>query len=207
MPQQSNGARPSRRDDPQGLHDILDTVRDRADGGEGAETRLGDVLDAFGRRSHGPLLFVPGFIALAPTGAIPGVGIACAAVVLVVAVQLMLSPERPWIPQRLRRLSLSSSRLQRGAVLAKKTMGAIDRVLSPRLTWFFDYGGGRLIAAQCVVMAALMVPFAFVPFAAAAPGLAITLFGLAVTARDGIAAAVASGVAALSLALAGYLFL
>jgi hypothetical protein len=78
----------------------------------------------------------------------------------------------------------------------------IDWVTRPRLSWLTEGAFTYAIAAACVLIALVIPPLEFVPFAATAPAVAITLFGLGLIARDGAVMALAFGFSAASFFLA-----
>ncbi|NMM44058.1 exopolysaccharide biosynthesis protein [Rhodospirillaceae bacterium KN72] len=195
---------------PKNLSDLLDGVEDclQSDSsGTGTDQKptVGDALTAFGRRSHGPVLFLTGFLAAGPIGAIPGVTLATALLCLVVAGQMLLSPGAIWLPKRLTAIELTPEKGQAALRWARPVARTVDRLLKPRLSFLLDQPfllGGILLA---VGMSLLMIPFAFVPFAATVPALAIAAFGLALTSDDGLLALIAGAVAAGAVGLGVYL--
>ncbi len=176
------------------------------DGGERAEgprtVRLGALLDEVAGRAFGPLLLVPALLAILPViGAIPGMSVLTAGLLALIAGQALLGRRQPWMPARLRRLPVRRRPLAEGVTRAEPWLRRIDRVLRPRLTWM-TRGPGLLAAMLCVLaMAGLMVPLAVVPFGVMAPGTAVFLVALGVTAEDG-AWTLAGCLAALAAALA-----
>lgn len=64
----------------------------------------------------------------------------------------------------------------------------VDRLLRPRLTILTQGAGTYAIAALCLGIAATMPVMEMVPFSANAAGLALTVFGLSLVARDGLLA-------------------
>ena len=76
---------------------VIDRIEERTLGREHVATR--DVLDAFADRLFGPLLTVPGLIVVSPLGAIPGAPAFVAVLVVLVAGQLALGRDWPWMPR------------------------------------------------------------------------------------------------------------
>lgn len=185
------------------LSDLLDEL---SEGADGESVRLGDLLSGLGGRSHGPLLFAPAFFALMPTGAIPGVAIGAGVLILLVAIQSVISPNSLWLPQRLLDIELGREKVDASIRMARPVARILDKPLRPRLSALVD-GPMQIVAAVlCLAMGALMLPFAFIPFAAALPSAAVCAVGLALTARDGAAMVVALAATAAS-AVAAYEFL
>ncbi len=172
---------------------------------EKAETvSLEEILDAVGTRAYGPLLLVPGLLALAPTGAIPGMSLVTGTLILAVAGQLLLGRPRPWLPRRVLAFTVSRDLLikaiRRGQPYAKR----IDAILRPSLAHFTEFPATRAIALTAIVLALTMYPLALVPFAVAAPSAAVVLFALGLTARDG--RVVLAGFACAALAIAAFYY-
>lgn len=146
-----------------------------------------DVLCAIGRRSFGPMLLVAGLMTLAPLiGDIPGVPTLMALLVLLTAGQLLVGRQQFWLPGWLLRRSISRSAFARALPYLKKPAGWGDRLLRVRLPWLTGYRGSRLTALTGIAIALAMPPMEFIPFTANGAGLALTLLGLGLVARDGL---------------------
>ena len=184
------------------LEDLMDAIR--ADSGSSDEVSLAQIMQAVGTRAYGPLLLVPGLVALAPTGAVPGMSIVTGTIIFVVAIQLLFGRNEPWIPKRALEFSFSRdtllSALERGRPYARR----IDDFLKPSFTQVTDFPATRIIAIVAIALALSMFPLALVPFAVAIPSSAIVLFALGLTARDGRLIIAGFILAALALALLLY---
>ncbi|NYS61816.1 exopolysaccharide biosynthesis protein [Vreelandella salicampi] len=146
-----------------------------------------DVLTAAGRRSFGPMLLVAGLITLAPLiGDIPGMPTLMAAIVLLTAGQLLAGRDRFWLPQWLLRRHMTRKTFDKGLQRMKKPARWVDRWLRMRLPWLTGYWGSRLTALTALIIALAMPPMEFIPFSANGAGLALTLLGLGLVARDGV---------------------
>lgn len=180
------------------LTDILDRLGEAGEKhGDGDGTSLNDVLAEFEDRSLGVLVTVFGLIAAIPViGAIPGISIATATLILLAVLQtLSRSSGALRLPGRFGNKAVGREKLERGLKRARPWTRRIDAMLSERLTVLT---GGRLrrggIVFAIVVLALTMYPLAFVPWGVTAPSLGVVAFGLALIARDGL------------FALIGYLF-
>lgn len=184
------------------LEDLMDEIR--SDSGSSDEVSLAQIMQAVGTRAYGPLLLVPGLVALAPTGAIPGMSIVTGTIIVVVAIQLLFGRNKPWIPKRALEFSFSRdtllSAMERGRPYARR----IDDFLKPSLTQVTDFPATRIIAIVAIALALSMFPLALVPFAVAIPSSAIVLFALGLTARDGRLIIAGFILAGLALALILY---
>ncbi|MGM0832340.1 exopolysaccharide biosynthesis protein [Halomonas qinghailakensis] len=154
---------------------------------EKAKVSVDDVVHAVGRRSFGPLLLVAGLITLAPIiGDIPGMPTLMAVLVVLTSVQLLIGRETFWLPKWLTKRSISREKFDKAIRYMKKPAKWVDSLLGVRLAWMTGYIGIRVTAVMCLLIALAMPPMEFIPFSANGAGLALTLFGLGLVARDGI---------------------
>ena len=165
------------------LTGVLDHLDDSA---EGEELSVGDILDSLGSRGYGPLLIAVSLIELLPTGAIPGVPTLVAVLVVLLAGQLLLGRSAPWVPGRLRKLHFKHEKFETGRDKIKPWTQKIDRALKPRLPQLVSSSAERVVAVVCIVLALTMPPLELVPLASSVPSAAIGLFGLGLSARDGL---------------------
>lgn len=170
---------------------------------EGDTVTVGDLLNAVGRRSYGPVLLLLGFIAISPLTIIPGANVLVALITLIFAVQMVFGRPYPWIPRKALEFSFPRKHLIAGVAMADKYVAQIDRFLKPRLTFLTQAPFAQLVALACVGAALVTLPLSFVPLGPVIPSLAVLLFGLAITARDGVVIILASA----SLAGACYVLL
>jgi len=154
---------------------------------ENAQVSVDDVVHAVGRRSFGPLLLLAGLITLAPIiGDIPGMPTLMAVLVLLTSSQLLVGRETFWLPKWLLKRSLSRQKFDKALHYMKKPAKWVDGLLGVRLAWMTGYIGIRVTAFACLLVALAMPPMEFIPFSANGAGLALTLFGLGLVARDGL---------------------
>ena len=168
---------------PLGLVDVLDRLADKA---EGERVSLGELLDAFGKRAFGPMLLVPAFIALAPTGAIPGMSIVTGSLIIVIAGQMLLPIDHPWFPERLQKIGLDRELFDKSIKKARPWTEKLGKVVGPRLEFMVQPPLSYAVALVCIAMAALMFPLALLPFAVALPAATIVILALGLTAHDGL---------------------
>jgi hypothetical protein len=152
---------------------------------------LESLLDTLDSRSHGPMLLVPALISISPIGAIPGMSIATGTMIILIALQMMITTSRPWLPKRIAQFEFSRAKLKTGTRKVRRWVLWIEKVIYHRLD-FLTYGAAIIpISIICIVLAASFYPLALIPMGVFLPGLAITLFALGMTARDGILVIVA----------------
>lgn len=186
--------------DASSLTDLIDAMEqmDR----EAPKVSVDDILEAVGRRSFGPLLLVAGLITLAPViGDIPGMPTLMAVLVLLVSGQLLAGRKTFWLPKWLLRRSVSRKGFDKALGWMKKPASWIDGLLGVRLAWMSGYVGIRATALACLLVAIAMPPMEFIPFTANGAGLALTLFGLGLVARDGIVLALGFVLTAVTFAV------
>ena len=162
--------------------------------GEDAErVSLGAMLDAVGRRSYGPLIMLPGLIALSPLSGIPGVPTTVAGMVLIIAGQLLLGRNHLWLPQWLLRRSAPRGKFDKALRFLRPIARFTDRLVRRRLARFTRDVGVRMIAFVCIAIAVGMPALELLPMASTVAGAAFTAFGLGLMAEDGLLVLVALG--------------
>ncbi len=171
------------------LHQLLEHIAGTAH--ERRRVTLDLVICAVGQRSFAPLLLLVGIILFSPLSGIPGVPTLMALLVLLVALQLLLGRQHFWLPQWMLNRSISQKKLLKAIIWLHKPARFIDRWLRPRLTFLVRRAGSYGIAAICGVIALALPAMEFIPFSATMAGLALTAFGLALMARDGLLAVIA----------------
>ncbi|MGM0913290.1 MAG: exopolysaccharide biosynthesis protein [Pseudomonadota bacterium] len=177
---------------PTSLSALLERVRHA--GYRDSSVSLGAILEAVGRRSFAPFLLLAGLVTLAPlVGDIPGVPTLMASLVLLASSQLLAGRRSIWLPHWLLQRRVSRPRFHRVLAWLERPAAWTDRLLHQRLTALTRPPAHFAVALICLVIALAMPPMEFIPFSANGAGLALTLFGLALLADDGL------------FALAGYL--
>jgi hypothetical protein len=132
-------------------------------------------------------LLISGLITLAPIiGDIPGVPTILGAIVFLFSVQLLFGREHFWLPKFLLDRSVSGEKMNKGIEWLQKPASWIDKLLKPRLRLLVKDTAVYIIAFMCLMIASVMPIMELVPFSANAAGAALTVFGLALIARDGL---------------------
>lgn len=178
------------RPEPRDLEQVIDRLAETTEGRD--EVSIGDILEGIGTRSFGPLLVVVGLIAASPLSGIPGLPSTIGVIVVVLAVQLLFHRRHIWLPEWVRRRTMTRGKLAKALDLVRKPARLVDRLLRPRLTMLTHKVGFHAVAVLCIVVAATMPPLELLPFAATAAGAALMAFGLALIAEDGLLALIAS---------------
>lgn len=169
------------------LSTLLDSLLEEACSEPGNDQiAVRDLLDAVGRRTYGPILLLLGFIAISPLTIIPGATWLVALVILVVAVQIIFGRKYPWIPRKALDFEFQRDHLERGVEVAAPWAKRIDWFIKPRLGFLTQPPFAQLVALICIAAALVSFPLGFIPFGPVLPGLAVMLFGLGLTSRDGL---------------------
>jgi len=166
------------------LTDLLETLE--ADG-DGQRLSLGEVLNVIGERGYGPLVLVLALIAALPTGAVPGIPSVCGISIALVSAQLVCGKRYPWLPRRLRRMSIERRHYARVADRITPWTRRLDRLVRPRLRLLTAGIATRVIGLACMALGLCMIPLEVLPFAAAAaaPATGIAMMAMGLTGRDG----------------------
>ncbi len=182
-----NSADPS-PDAPESFSDLLNTVANLS---ENDPVCVAEILGTLGSRAYGPMLLLTSLLELFPfIGAIPGMYILVAMIVILLSMQIFVGRPRPWLPRRFREYSFSQKRLAQFVKHLKPWAARIDRLIRPRMTFLLRAPIVQLIALICIVLAILFFPFALIPSSEKVLVAPVFVFGLALTANDGLLAIV-----------------
>ena len=174
---------------PSSLSGVLDRLQDR---GGGATVSVGDLLRAFGRPAFGPVLLVPSLIAILPViGALPGVSLSMAAMSVLLTVQMLFGRSVPWLPQKLRDISLPADKLDTAIDVARPWVKRLEKLFKPRWTFLAEPPFRWLEALLANVLAAGMMIGALVPGGIVPPAVAMIVLALGLTTKDGLVVFVA----------------
>lgn len=192
------------------LLEVLDRLKANLNADPTPEAlNVGEIVDAVGRRSFGPLLLVVGLFAISPITAIPGLTWLSSLLILLIAAQMLFGAKRAWLPKPI--LDIDVPR--------QPFLGFIDKVrpraekleqdgwLRTRLAFLSEPPLVNLVALAVIAAALITIPLGLIPLAPLAPGLAVVFFGIGMTARDGLWLLIGMGVFAAALWLAAPLIL
>ena len=143
-------------------------------------------MASIGRRTYGPLLLLIGLFSISPATIVPGMTWLSASLALVLSIQMAFGAHHPWLPKRALSARLSRTAVRKAALSVRPWARGLDTVLKPRLTFFVEPPFVNLAGWVCVAAALATFPLGFIPLAPVAPGLAIALFGLGLTSKDGL---------------------
>ena len=172
-----------------GVDAILDQLHEAAEASD--EVSIGEVVERFGGRGFGPFLLLPALIEISPIGGIPGLPTVLAAIIILVAAQILFGREHLWLPEFIRRRSVSSDTMRKAARKLRPLARWLDRWFHRRFSLLVSAPFVKT-AAAVVILACVSVPFLeLVPFASTIPMAVVIAFGLAMTVRDGLLMALA----------------
>ncbi len=166
------------------LSRLVEAFARRAEAGE--PVSVGTIQEVSGVRAAGPLLFFPALVVVSPLSLIPTIPSLIGITVVLIAGQLLLGRQSIWLPQRLRRASISADRATAVVDFARPWIARIERLVRPRLTVLADGLGLRLVALLCIIVALTMPPLEFFPGASTTAGTVIATLGLGIMMRDGL---------------------
>ena len=187
---------------PKNLEELLDRIAAAAD--DRREVSLAQVLETVGTQSFGPLLLIPGLLTVTPLSGIPGLPTVMGILIAVIAAQLLFCRDHVWLPQWIRKRTVSRKKLCKALAWLRKPSRFIDRLIRPRLPALIHGPARRVIALVCGAIGLSMPPLEILPFVATSSGAVITIFGLAMIARDGLLALLGFVIAGLVFGFVGY---
>jgi len=190
-------------DHPVKIDDIFKDLENT--GKKSGDVSVSDIMEALHTRSYGPFLMIPALIVITPIGAIPTVPTIMAAIIILIAAQMVWGRKNFWLPAIIKRQSVPHEKLMESVEKMRPFGKVMDKMFRGRLPALTKPPFTRIAAALCILFALSVPPLELLPFAAAGPMAAIALIGLALLVKDGyvmIAAfVVAAGAAALGLHL------
>ena len=154
------------------------------------ELSVGRTLDAFASRSFGALLTMVALVAALPViGAIPGVSILTGSLIILISVQFLIGRDTPWIPGKLRDLSINPESMRSAISKTKPYASYVDAIIKPRLTFLTDGPVARsVIALLTIFLAVIFYPMALIPGGVWLPSISVMALGLALLGQDGLLA-------------------
>ncbi len=183
------------------LEELLDRLEAVGDD-DSDKISVNQVLETTGRRTFGPVLLIPGLIALSPLSGIPGTPTIVGLMVLLISGQMLVGRSEFWLPQFLLRRSVSRERFGKALKVLRPVARFVDGLIKPRLQGLADGPANYMIAAFCVLVALIAPLLEALPFAITGVGAAVTALGLALVAEDGLLTLLAVGFCIATLGIA-----
>jgi len=134
------------------------------------------------RDGPGAVLFVLTLPVLLPLP--PGVSMLLALPLLVIALQITVGRRMLWLPDALARRAINRAALVKLLHRLLPPLKRFETLVRPRLRFLTGPVGARLVGLACTLIAVVLVlP---IPFANLVPAMALTMFALGLTRRDGL---------------------
>lgn len=173
------------------MQQLLEQIRESST--ESGQVTVNAILNSVGERSFGPVVLLAGLITIAPLiGDIPGVPTILGMVVVLTLGQLLFRRHSIWLPSWIAVRSVPRDKLLKGLDWLQKPARFLDRWTGPRMTSLVEGPGLYVMALICMAVALAMPLMEVVPFSANGAGAALMAFGLAIVARDGVLAILAT---------------
>jgi hypothetical protein len=163
---------------------ISDLLIELGRNGAGDRVKLGDLISALGDRAFGISMLILALPNAVGLGAIPGLSTVFGLPQIVLALQMTVGLERPWLPHWL--LDRTIARKDFDTMLTKSMpyLLRVEKVLRPRWDVMSSYLAERLLGAVFVVLASIVsLP---IPLGNQPPAIGIALISLGLVERDGV---------------------
>jgi len=161
-------------------HNVTRLLRRLADDGGDAGLTLHEIRDRLDERAYGLLILLLSLPCLVP--GLYGVPQVVGLIVILLAGQMLVGREEPWLPRWFLNLRCRGSWLKAMADFAETKLGWIDRLSRPRLRRFAD-GPGEKLAAVFMILATVTI---VMPLTNTIPSIALALLSVGLIQRDGL---------------------
>ncbi len=180
-------------------HNVTRLLRRLADDGGDAGLTLHEIRDRLDERAYGLLILLLSIPCLVP--GLYGVPQVVGLMVILLAGQMLVGREEPWLPRWFLNLRCKGSWLKAMADFAETKLGWIDRLSRPRLRRFAD-GPGEKLAAVFMILATVTI---VMPLTNTIPSIALALLSVGLIQRDGLFVLAGCAVTTVWLTLLGAL--
>jgi hypothetical protein len=144
---------------------------------------VGDLMASLRTRAFGLSLILFGLPNLLP---IPGLPILTGIILALLAVQIVVGRDVPWLPARIAGTTLPRERLNQVMARTLPLLRWIERVTKPRFALAAGPTARRVVGLTVLVLAVLLIILP-IPWIGSMPqGLALCVLGLGLTERDGV---------------------
>lgn len=170
----------------------------RAAASEGASDRISisDLRDRFQDTAFGALIFIFAVPNVLPIS-ILGISAITGLPLVLLAYQLMCGGRVPWLPPWILKRSFGRKQFQKLVDRIEPSVIWLERYLRPRLPVLFHPLSERSLGFVSLILAVIL--FLPIPLGNMLPGVALSLIGLALIERDGVALIVSVVTAVLSV--------
>jgi len=160
--------------------DLAHLLRRLADDGAGSGLTVDEIRDRLDERAYGLLVLILAIPCLVP--GLYGVPQVVGLAILILAFQLLLGREEPWLPRWFLNLRARASWLEGMADFTEKRLGWLERLSRPRLR-AFSVGPGERFAAIFMILSTLTI---VLPMTNTIPSVALALLAVGLIQRDGL---------------------
>lgn len=175
---------------------LSDLLRSLCDGPPGP-IRVREIVDHFGHRAHGAVLFVFSVPNLLPLP--PGSSTILGLPLVIMAPQLMLGIRSPWLPRFVGERSVDRRNLSHLFTRLIPQLEKVEKLLAPRLGFMFGPVGDRVLGAVCFFLSlVLILP---IPLGNLLPAAAVSALALGITQKDGVFALIGYALTIASVAV------
>lgn len=158
---------------------------------------VGEIVHRFGRRAFGAILFIFSIPNVLPLP--PGSSTILGLPLLLLAPQVMIGVQAPWLPAFIDDRKIKPADLNRMFSRIIPRLRAVETLSRPRLTWLFGPIGDRVIGLVCTLLVlVLILP---IPLGNLAPAISIGALSLGLFQRDGVIVLIGYLIAAISVGL------
>jgi hypothetical protein len=168
------------------IEEVLDRVEDAVE--DNQHVLVADIVDRIGEGAFPPLMLVPALFMISPATAVLGVATMCAIMIAIMAFQMAIGRETLWLPDVILKRRLPSRHVEKGIGFLIRPARTVDSVIRPRLSSIVEPPVDRIWATLCLGLCFLIPVLELVPLSATIIAAAISLFCLAMLARDGLLA-------------------
>lgn len=164
---------------PRAFSDVVETLGTRP----GEKLCLGEIVEAFGDRAFGPVMFFFALLNMLPWP--PGGTTLTGAPLLLLSMELALGRDSLWIPRWAERIAVHRQTFRKLSGRFRTPLKLTERLARPRLYVLTGGLGQGLIGLACVFLSVVLV----LPVWGGnlLPAVAIGFFSLGVMQRDGLA--------------------
>jgi hypothetical protein len=161
---------------------ISQLLEDFLDGLQGEDFTLVQLLAALGPRAYGMTILIfalPNMV----LGGVPGVSTVLTLPILLLAIQMMIGLNRPWVPKFAANISFERKNFALMVEKSKPYLNRIERFFRPRWMWLTGTYAKHVLGAFCIIVSlVLMLPVVFGNFL---PSTALALVAIGLIERDG----------------------
>jgi hypothetical protein len=151
--------------------------------GEG-DISIKDIMHLLGERAFGLAILVFSLPNSLPIPSPPGFSTITGFPILIIAMQMALGRESPWLPKKVNGYSFSREKFSMFLTKSLPYIKKVERCMHPRLSFMHSKLAERIIGLIFLVLGAVLVlP---IPLGNFLPGLAMSLIALGLIERDGL---------------------